>query len=102
MDLEERGRPDFAHRFLNRYLEATGDYAGLQCLPFFRVYRALVRAKVAGIRAAQEEPHDARREAEIRSQYLAFASRASRPRRTQLLLAARCFGSGKTWVSRPC
>lgn len=99
MDLEERGRPDFAHRFLNRYLEATGDYAGLQCLPFFRVYRALVRAKVAGIRAAQEAPQAARREAEIRSQYLAFAHRASRPPRKQLLLMHGVSGSGKTWLS---
>ena len=99
MDLEERGRPDFAHRFLNRYLEATGDYAGLQCLPFFRVYRALVRAKVAGIRAAQEEPQAAQVEAKIRSQYLTFARRASRPRRKQLLLMHGVSGSGKTWVS---
>lgn len=99
MDLEERGRPDFAHRFLNRYLEATGDYAGLHCLPFFRVYRALVRAKVAGIRAAQEEPNAARREAEIRSQYLAFARRASRPRSKQLLLMHGVSGSGKTRLS---
>ena len=99
MDLEERGRPDFAHRFLNRYLEATGDFAGLQCLPFFRVYRALVRAKVAGIRAAQEEPQAARGEAEIRLQYLAFARRASQPRRKQLLLMHGVSGSGKTWVS---
>ncbi len=29
MDLHDRGRPDFAHRFLNAYLEITGDYAGL-------------------------------------------------------------------------
>lgn len=99
MDLEERGRPDFAHRFLNRYLEATGDYAGLQCLPFFRVYRALVRAKVSGIRAAQEEPQAAQVEVKIRSQYLAFARRASRPRRKQLLLMHGVSGSGKTWVS---
>lgn len=99
MDLEERGRPDFAHRFLNRYLEATGDYAGLYCLPFFRVYRALVRAKVAGIRAAQEELQAAQVEAKIRSQYLAFARRASRPRKKQLLLMHGVSGSGKTRLS---
>ena len=32
MDFSDRGRPDFAHRFLNAYLEITGDYAGLTCL----------------------------------------------------------------------
>ena len=47
MDLEERGRADLAHRFLNAYLERTGDYAGLAVLPFYLAYRALVRAKIA-------------------------------------------------------
>lgn len=100
MDLEERGRADYAYRFLNHYLEATGDYAGLQCLPFYQVYRALVRAKVAGIRAAQEEPPAAQEAAAIRTQYLTFARRASRPRKLQLLLMHGFSGSGKTWVSQ--
>ena len=53
MDLEDRGRPDLAHRFLNSYLEATGDYGLLVLLPFYLTYRATVRAKVAGIRLGQ-------------------------------------------------
>ena len=53
MDLEDRGRADFSHRFLNSYLEITGDYAGLVVLPFYLAYRALVRAKVARLRAGQ-------------------------------------------------
>src|SRR5262245_41468673 len=53
MDLEDRGRPDLAYRFLNGYLEATGDYGLLVPLPFYLTYRALVRAKVAGIRFGQ-------------------------------------------------
>jgi len=51
MDLEDRGRRDLAWRFLGRYLEATGDYAGLAVLPFYLVYRALVRAKVHLLRS---------------------------------------------------
>ena len=47
MDLEDRGRADLAHRFLNAYLERTGDHAGLAVLPFYLAYRALVRAKIA-------------------------------------------------------
>jgi aminoglycoside phosphotransferase family enzyme len=47
MDLDHRGRADLAHRFLNAYLEHTGDYAALAVLSFYLVYRALVRAKVA-------------------------------------------------------
>lgn len=100
MDLAERGRADFANRLVNRYFEISGDYAGLRCLPFYLVYRALVRAKVASLRAAQEAGQDARRQFEIRAQYLAFAERAILPRSRQLLLMHGVSGSGKTWVSQ--
>jgi len=47
MDLEERGLHHFANRFINHYLEETGDYAGLRLLPFYKAYRAVVRAKIS-------------------------------------------------------
>ena len=100
MDLEERGRADYAHRLLDRYLEATGDYAGLPVLPFYRVYRALVRAKVAGIRATQEAPQAAQQAGATRAQYLQCARRATRPLTPRLLLMHGVSGSGKTWVSQ--
>ena len=53
MDLMSRGRQDFAIRFLNEYLTITGDYAGLSCLRYYLVYRAMVRAKIEHIRARQ-------------------------------------------------
>ncbi|MCA9017422.1 MAG: phosphotransferase, partial [Planctomycetaceae bacterium] len=53
MDLEDRGHADFAMRFLNRYLELTGDYAGVPLLRFYLSYRAMVRAKVAALRLSQ-------------------------------------------------
>ncbi|MCB1863644.1 MAG: phosphotransferase, partial [Gammaproteobacteria bacterium] len=53
MDLEERGRADLGWRFLNAYLDETGDHAGLGLLDFYLVYRALVRAKVAALRVVQ-------------------------------------------------
>lgn len=53
MDLLHRERPGFAYRFLNAYLEATGDYAGIPVLRFYVAYRAAVRAKVSAIRASQ-------------------------------------------------
>jgi uncharacterized protein len=101
MDLDERGRADFAHRLINRYLEACGDYVGLRGLPFYLVYRALVRAKVASLRVAQEAGVAAvRRLRDSRAQYLAFAERASLPRPRQLLLTHGVSGSGKSWVSQ--
>ncbi|MBE9540455.1 MAG: AAA family ATPase [Proteobacteria bacterium] len=45
MDMADRG--ERAQKILNDYLEYTGDYAGLQVLDLYRVYFAMVRAKVA-------------------------------------------------------
>ena len=53
MDFEAYGVPGIGRRLLNRWLEQTGDYSGLRLLPIYRVYRALVRAKVAAIRQRQ-------------------------------------------------
>ncbi|MGE5096308.1 MAG: AAA family ATPase, partial [Betaproteobacteria bacterium] len=54
MDLVHHDLARLAARFLNRYLEETGDYGALPLLRYYMVYRALVRAKVAGIRAGQQ------------------------------------------------
>lgn len=53
MDLLAHGRRDLAFGFLNAYLEAGGDYAGVAVLRFYIVYRALVRALVAALREQQ-------------------------------------------------
>ena len=53
MDVRDRGYPQYAWYLLNRYLQHTGDYAGLAVLRFYLVYRALVRAKVAVLRLPQ-------------------------------------------------
>jgi predicted kinase len=53
MDLEDRGLKQLANVTLNHYLEQTGDYEGLQLLCFYKVYRALVRAKINLFRLGQ-------------------------------------------------
>ena len=55
MDLEARGYPGYCWRFINRYLEASDDYAGLKLLRYYVIYRALVRAKVEALRIEQQE-----------------------------------------------
>jgi len=50
MDLEEHGEERFSRRLLNRYLERTGDYDGLNVLRYYLVYRAMIRAKIDMIR----------------------------------------------------
>ncbi len=51
MDLERHGARAAAHALLNRYLEITGDYAGLAALPLFLACRAAIRAHVSVSRA---------------------------------------------------
>lgn len=99
MDLAERGRPDYGYRFLNRYLEAGGDYSGLPLLPFYQAYRALVRANVASIRARQKSPLTRAPDWETCGRYLEYARcRATTPSRFLLLMHGPS-GSGKTWLS---
>jgi uncharacterized protein len=54
MDLLAHGRKDLAFAFLNAYLEHSGDYDGVRLLPFYVVYRALVRAMVDSIGAGRD------------------------------------------------
>lgn len=51
MDLKAHRRADLAFRFLDAWLEHSGDHAGLPVLRFNEVYRALVRALVGRLRA---------------------------------------------------
>jgi aminoglycoside phosphotransferase family enzyme/predicted kinase len=102
MDLEDRGRPDLAHRFVNGYLEATGDYGLLVPLPFYLTYRAMVRAKVARIRLAQGDlsPQEAEHTRQAFRSYLDLAARYTRPSRPRLLITHGLSGSGKTFATQ--
>ena len=55
MDLIARNRRDLAYVFLNRYLECTGDYAGMALYGLYFVYHCMIRAKVAAIRGDDGE-----------------------------------------------
>jgi aminoglycoside phosphotransferase family enzyme/predicted kinase len=100
MDLVARERHDLAAHFINRYLEATGDYDGIAVLSLFFVYRCLVRAKVAAIRSTEREAVDeAAADLEEANFYCDMALRQSRERQPILVLMHGLSGSGKTWVS---
>ncbi|HYP68830.1 MAG TPA: AAA family ATPase [Thiobacillaceae bacterium] len=102
MDLLQRGHQDLAARFLNRYLERTGDYAGLTVLRYYAVYRAMVRAKVTYIRARQpgQAADEAGREELLGLAYLRLASALTRPSHARLLITHGLSGSGKTTFSQ--
>lgn len=101
MDLMDHGVPHLAWRFLGRYLEVTGDYAGLSVLAYYAVYRALVRAEVALIRLRQPE---LKRQVRLREHtsfehYLALAERLCQPGARSLVVMTGLSGSGKSAVA---
>lgn len=96
MDLMQRGRPQFAWRFLNAYLEQTGDYGGAGVLRYYLAYRAMVRAKVAAIRAAQEDAAQAQEELAACRSYLALAHDCLARRRPALIITHGLPGCGKS------
>jgi aminoglycoside phosphotransferase family enzyme/gluconate kinase len=102
MDLLDHRLPRLAFRLLNAYLEATGDYAGVRVLRFYLVYRALVRAKIACLRAHQ--PGVAAAEiAETGHAYrghLLLAERLSAAAHPTLALMHGPSGSGKSTSAR--
>jgi aminoglycoside phosphotransferase family enzyme/predicted kinase len=97
MDLHAHGRADLAHRFVDGCVEASGDFGGLRVLRYYEVHRALVRAKVAALRAGQTGD-GADRAAAKRS--LALAVALSRPGRPALLVTHGFSGSGKTTLTQ--
>ena len=99
MDLEDRARAGLAHRFLNAYLERTGDYAGLAVLRFYLAYRAVVRAKVALLRAAQAGSGADASRTESRG-YLRLASKYAERPRPALIVTCGLSGCGKTTISQ--
>jgi uncharacterized protein len=90
MDLLEHGLDSQAWRFLNAYLEATGDYAGVRVLRYYLVYRAMVRAKVIRLRALDGEY----------LRYVALADFLAVSARPALVLMHGLAGSGKTTVAQ--
>ena len=104
MDLESQEQTAFAHRFVNKYLEHTGDYAGLSLLCFYCVYRALVRAKVACLSLLNTAFTDARKQ-EIIGKYRNYIDRALHYTRQNagngyLVITYGLSGSGKSTVVR--
>jgi aminoglycoside phosphotransferase family enzyme/predicted kinase len=101
MDLEHRRRRAYAQRFLNAYLEATGDYGGVAVLRFYVVYRAMVRAKVAFLRAAQLADGDAKRALQRDyHDHVRLAKRYAAAARPAVVITHGFAGCGKTTLSQ--
>jgi aminoglycoside phosphotransferase family enzyme/predicted kinase len=99
IDLLDHGRPGLAAWFLNAWLEAGGDFGAMAVFRFYAVYRAVVRAKVAALRAGQEDAESARGEFGAARGYLDLALRIAEPPPPTLVITCGLSGSGKTTAS---
>jgi aminoglycoside phosphotransferase family enzyme len=99
MDLLARRRSDLAYSLLSAWLEANGDYASLEVMRFYLVYRSMVRAVVSAIRASQavETAADSARPGAER--YVKIAADLVDTPTPILILMHGFSGSGKTWFS---
>lgn len=102
MDLERLGTPHLAVRFLDDYREFSGEQAPASLAHHYVAYRAHVRAKVACLRWAQEEPgspgaagalDEARRLLDLCDRHLERA-------RVRLVAVGGLPGTGKTTLAR--
>ncbi len=101
MDLESRGHRRLAWRFINGWLRVTGDFDGLHLLPWYLVYRHMVRAKVDAIRIGQpglEAVEAARLGARI-DRHLALAVETTAMPAPSLIITCGVSGSGKSWLA---
>ena len=96
MDLRDRNRPDLASRFLNAYLARTGDYEGLFVLPFYTVYRAMVRAKIACLRLAQTSGEERNKQLTEFHTYVELAGRDTERTPPSIVITHGVSGSGKS------
>jgi uncharacterized protein len=104
MELALERRGNLADTFVEAYLRASGDQQGRLLLPFYRAYRAAVRAKVEGMKLAEPEVPEADRAAacgRARARWLFALSELEEPRRRPcLVLVGGLPGTGKSTLAR--
>lgn len=103
MDLECADRRDLARAFAAAYFEAAGDREGTELLPFYVAYRAVVRAKVEGIKATEQEVDDQGRDDardKSKAHWLLALGRLEVPeKRPAMVLVGGLPGTGKSTLA---
>lgn len=100
MDFEAKGKTKLSYEFAEHYLAVSEDTGLEELLPFFKNYRALVRAKVHLLRASQLKTEERARELNKATNFLSLAARymygITKP---LLLMVCGLSGTGKTTIS---
>ncbi|VAW45489.1 FIG00496272: hypothetical protein [hydrothermal vent metagenome] len=102
IDLDFKKQPALAAQILSLYLSQTTDYQALKLLTFYRVYRALVRAKITTLRATQlpNNSLEKTRLMQTAQQYMHLALHYTQPKtKARLILLQGVSGSGKSYLS---
>ncbi|HEX9036314.1 MAG TPA: AAA family ATPase [Ktedonobacterales bacterium] len=102
VELEGAGRADLTREFVRAYIAETGDTGLLELLPFYSVYRALVRGKVRAMFAAQNtgsESAGASARAEAERMYVLAGRHATSPAEPTLALVGGLMGTGKSTLA---
>ena len=102
MDLDDRGYPALAQRFVDAYVERAADPELRILLPFYACYRAYVRGKVDSLKSdeAEVEEADRRAAAESARRHFALAYRYTWNATPALVVIFGLSGSGKSVVAR--
>src|SRR5262245_45646953 len=96
MDLDRLGRADLGVRFLNAYLEESGDYDAVPLLDFYCAYRAYVRGKVLGFMNSTRLDVAAK----ARARFGLAVRYTQENRAPRLVITTGVVGSGKSTVGR--
>ena len=102
MEMDEAGCPNLARAFEAAYVEACGDDAIFELLPFYRCYRACVRGKVMAFQLDEPEIPAEQREAARQRAAALFALAESyirAPTAPVLLMTGGLMGTGKSTLA---
>lgn len=102
MDLEVRGLHKEANGFLNSYLELSGDFQSVSLLTYYKVYRAMVRAKVSLLATPIAERNSLIGTSVYRNfqRYLQLAVGYLKDRRAAIVIMHGISGSGKSYQAQ--
>jgi len=103
MDLDFNDRRDLSQRFIDRYVEESGDVELLKMLDFYKCYRAYVRGKIACFTSSDPALDSTARRAQrnLARRYFGLAYEyAGGTDRSSLVVLYGLMGTGKTSVAR--